>query len=78
LPPGTIGYQLTDHAGGDAWQTITVVFNGLRQPATVPVPAGSYKVVLRGLDIKQSGLEVISAGASGITVPGSTALILVQ
>ncbi len=78
LPPGTIGYQLTDHAGGDAWQTITVVFNGLRQPATVPVPAGSYKVVLRGLDIKQSGLETLSAGAAGITVPGSTALIFVQ
>ena len=78
LPPGTIAYQLKDHAGGDAWQTITVVFNGLRRPATVPVPAGSYQVVLRGLDIKQSGLETLSAGATGVVVPGSTALVLVQ
>ncbi|MEJ7664863.1 MAG: hypothetical protein WKG07_37795 [Hymenobacter sp.] len=36
---------MKDHAGGDAWQTITVLFNGQRQPATVPVPAGNYKVV---------------------------------
>ncbi|TDN36531.1 type I pullulanase [Hymenobacter sp. UV11] len=78
LPPGTIGYQLKAHAGGDVWQTITVLFNGGRQPAAVPVPAGSYKVVLRGLEIKQSGLETLSAGAAGVAVPGSTALVLVQ
>ena len=78
LPPGTIGYQLTDHAGGDAWQTITVLFNGAGQPATLPVPAGQYKVVLRGLAIKQSGLETLRAGASGVAVPGYSALVLAQ
>ncbi|AMR29879.1 hypothetical protein A0257_20405 [Hymenobacter psoromatis] len=78
LPPGTIAYQLKDHAGGDVWQTITVLFNGQRQPATVPVPAGSYKVVLRGLEIKPSGLEMLSAEAGGVAVPGYSALVLVQ
>ena len=78
LPPGTIGYQLVGHAGGDAWQTITVLFNGTGRPATVPVPPGSYKVVLRGLEIKQSGLDTLRAEASGVAVPGSTALVLVQ
>ena len=78
LPPGTIGYQLTDHAGGDAWQTITVLFNGAGAPATLPVPPGQYKVVLRGLDIKQSGLETLSAGPGGVAVPGYSALVLAQ
>ena len=78
LPPGTIGYQLKDHAGGDAWQTITVLFNGAGRPATVPVPAGQYKVVLRGLEIKSSGLGTLRAGAGGVAVPGYSALVLAQ
>jgi len=78
LPAGTIGYQLTDHAGGDTWQTITVLFNGTGRPAALPVPAGSYQVVLRGLDIKQSGLAQLAAIGGKVTVPGSTALVLVQ
>jgi len=78
LPAGTIGYQLTDHAGGDTWQTITVLFNGTSQPTALPVPAGSYQVVLRGLDIKQSGLAQLAATGGKVTVPGSTALVLVQ
>ncbi|GAA4496258.1 type I pullulanase [Hymenobacter ginsengisoli] len=79
LPAGTVGYQLKNHAGGDTWQTITVLFNGLRQPATVPVPAGSYKVVLRGLDINQNGLgEPLAAGAAGVPLAPTSALVLVQ
>jgi pullulanase len=79
LPAGTVGYQLKNHAGGDAWQTITVLFNGLRQPATAPVPAGSYKVVLRGLEINQNGIgEPLATGAAGVPLAPTSALILVQ
>lgn len=79
LPAGTIGYQLKNHAGGDAWATITVLFNGLRQLSTVPVPAGSYKVVLRGLEINQNGLgEPLAAGAAGVPLAPTSALIMVQ
>jgi pullulanase len=77
VPAGTIGYQLVDHAGGDNWQTITVLFNGTGQAATVPVPAGSYSAVLRGLTINQHGLgPVVSSGA--VEVAAYSALVLVQ
>jgi pullulanase len=79
LPAGTIGYQLKNHAGSDAWATITVLFNGQRQPATVPVPAGSYRVVVRGLEINQSGLgEPLAVGAAGVPLAPTSALVLVQ
>lgn len=77
LPEGTIGYQLVDHAGGDGWQTITVLFNGCGQAMSLPVPAGRYSAVLRGLDVNQHGLgPVVSSGT--VEVAGSTALVLVQ
>jgi pullulanase len=76
-PKGTIAYQLVDHAGGDTWQTITVLFNGTGQAATVPVPAGSYSAVLRGLEINQHGLgSVVSNGT--VEVPAYAALVLAQ
>jgi pullulanase len=77
VPAGTIGYQLVGHAGGDTWQTITVLFNGTGQAATLPVPAGKYSTVLRGMEINQHGLgAVVSSGA--VEVPRYSALVLVQ
>ncbi|AHJ99624.1 type I pullulanase [Hymenobacter swuensis] len=79
LPATTIGYQLLSHAGGDEWATITVLFNGNRQPARLPVPAGRYTVVLNGSEINQKGLRLLEiAGEAAVEVPASSALILVQ
>lgn len=77
-PPGTLAYRLQDHAGGDTWQTIVVVFNGNRQPARIPLPAGSYKVVLRGDQLSQKGLDRLELTNTPVPVPASSALILVQ
>jgi pullulanase len=77
LTAGTIAYQLVDHAGGDTWQTITVLFNGTGQVASLPVPAGKYSTVLRGLEINQHGLgPVMSSGV--VEMPRYSALVLVQ
>ncbi|MGI4864650.1 MAG: type I pullulanase [Janthinobacterium lividum] len=77
VPAGTIGYQLVDHAGGDQWQTITVLFNGTEKPAALPVPAGSYSVVLRGLKINQQGMGPMPSTGT-LEVPAYSTLILVQ
>lgn len=77
-PAGTIAYRLREHAGGDKWKTIVVVLNGNRAPARVPLPAGRYKVVLRGLEINEKGLARLQQAAEPLTVPASTALILVE
>ena len=75
--PGTIAYQLTGSAGGDAWPNIVVVFNGNRTASSVTLPRGTYKVVLRGDQINENGLDVLEV-TSGVQIPGSTALLLVR
>ena len=75
--PGTIAYQLKNHAGGDAWENITVIFNGNKSAAGVSLPRGTYKVVLRGNQLNEDGLDVLEV-TSGVQVSGNSALILVQ
>ena len=78
-PPGTIAYRLKDHAGGDTWENIVVIFNGNRTAAAVPVPPGSYKMVLRGDQLDGSkGLGRAEVAGAALPVPASSALILVQ
>ena len=75
--PGLIAYQLKDHAGGDAWANITVIFNGNRSARSVVLPRDTYKMVLRGDQLQEEGLDVLEV-TSGVQVPGSSALILVR
>ena len=75
-PPGTIAYELRDHAGDDAWGRIVVLLNGTRRPARLPVPPGRYRIVLRGRALNPAGLgEVVSDGA--VEVAANAALLLV-
>ena len=74
--PGIIAYQLKDHAGGDKWENIVVIFNGNRAAASVALPHGTYTIMLRGDQISEEGLGVLEV-ISGVQVPGSTAMILV-
>ena len=78
LPPGVIGYQLREHAGGDTWQTITVLFNGHRAATAVALPPGRYKVVLRENQVKESGLARLELAAAPLPLAASSALILAQ
>ena len=75
--PGTIAYQLKDHAGGDAWGNITVIFNGNKSAADISLPRGMYKIVLRGNQINEEGIGVLEV-TSGVQVSSNSALILVQ
>jgi len=74
-PAGTIAYTLKNNAGGDTWQNIVVVFNGSRASANVAVPAGTYKVVLRGAELDEAGLGTHTGPT--LDVPAATAVILV-
>jgi pullulanase len=74
--PGIIAYRLKNNAGGDAWQDIIVIFNGQRTADSISLPRSTYKVVLRGDQINEEGLDVLEV-TSGVQIPSNSALILV-
>lgn len=76
-PPNTIGFQLKNHAGGDPWETIVVLFNGDGMPAEVPLPGGKYRIVLRGEQIDEKGLDDVTVGST-LVLPPHSAVVLVR
>lgn len=72
--PGLISYTLTDHANGDVWKDIKVVFNGSDEVREVKVPRGNWTVVAEDGKINASGLSTSRGGT--IKVAPRSALIL--
>lgn len=68
-----VAYRLKDHAGGDAWEEITVVLNARREPAKLAVPQGKYTVVCKDGFINERGLGTVYGPQ--VTVPAQSALI---
>ncbi len=74
--PNVISYALTDHAGGDTWRDIRVVFNGNTEAVTVKIPKGKWTVIADDGRINVDGLGTSSGGT--LTVAPTSALILAR
>ena len=75
--PNLISYSLKNHANGDSWKEIKVVFNGASKPQEVNIKGGNWKIVAaEGLISPNGGLGLFNGGK--ITLPAYSALILAQ
>lgn len=72
--PNLISYSLKDHANGDQWKEIKVVFNGADEAREVKIPRGKWLVIADGGRISASGLGESKGGR--MTVAPRSALIL--
>lgn len=72
--PGVIAYTLGEHANGDEWKEIVVVFNGNEQDKQVTIPDGDWTIVVRDGKIDEAGLGKSQGGLIG--VKATSALIL--
>lgn len=77
MPAGRmVGFCLSDHANGDPWKTIVVLFNANREPQTVHLPGSNWVIVVDG---HSAGTEPLGAvELDRVTVPPRTALVLVD
>ena len=74
--PGLVSYTLTDHANGDEWKDIKVIFNGSTEAREVKVPKGDWTVIADDGQINASGLGTSKGGR--LTVAPTSALILAR
>ena len=57
--PGLISYSLIDHANGDAWKEIKLVFNGSESPREVKIPRGNWTIIAEDGKINASGMGTV-------------------
>ena len=72
--PNLLAYQISDHANGDSWKNILVIFNGNKEAKTIQLPKGKWGVILEGDVLKEQGLRALSRPF--VEVPGISAMIL--
>ncbi|AIQ46043.1 alpha-dextrin endo-1,6-alpha-glucosidase [Paenibacillus sp. FSL R7-0273] len=73
---GVVAYMLKDHAGGDVWSNIIVVFNANTEKVTQSLPhhAGGWNIVV---DHSYAGTEAFRiAGESEVEVEGLSMMVL--
>lgn len=74
--PGLISYSLLDHANGDTYKEIKVIFNGSEENREVKVPKGNWTILAEDGRINASGLGTSKGGK--LTVAPTSALILAK
>jgi pullulanase len=64
VPENVIAYVIKDHANGDDWKNILVIYNGTGQPQELKV-AGDWSIVAND---KQAGIDELQSARDKITV----------
>lgn len=75
--PNLISYSLKNHANGDEWEEIKVVFNGASHPQEVNVKKGDWKIVAKDGKISPDG-DLGATRGGKITLAPYSALILAK
>ena len=65
--PNLISYSLKNHANGDEWEEIKVVFNGASESRNVDVKKGDWTVVARDGKINPKGMGEFKGGKIELT-----------
>lgn len=71
-----VSYSLKDHANGDSWKEIKLVFNGNTEAVTVNIPKGDWTVVAYDGKIDPDGLGETRGGKTDI--PATSAYIIAR
>lgn len=74
--PGIISYSLIDHANGDSYKEIKVIFNGSEKSREIKVPKGNWTILAQDGHINASGLGTSKGGK--LSVPPTSAFILAK
>ena len=63
---GVVSYCIRGEETGDEWEMAVLIFNANTVKATVPVPPGEFKVIVRGDKIDGEGMDLHPGGTADV------------
>ncbi len=70
-----VEYTIGEHANGDTWKNILVIYNGNNRDVTLQLPEGNWCVKLNGKTVDEKNKKNIS---KTVVVPAISAMVLVN
>jgi pullulanase len=74
--PNVVVFQLKNHANGDSWKNIIVIYNASKKNQIVEIPFGKWTEVLNKSGFKKNGYRIFKHNK--ITVPAVSAMVLAE
>ncbi|MBE0637778.1 MAG: type I pullulanase [Bacteroidales bacterium] len=74
--PGIVAFKLSDYTGGEAWQTIIVIYNSTRQAQPIDLPGATWTEVFNEYGLNVNGYRTIRNNR--VNVPPISALVLAE
>ncbi len=71
-----IAYLLNDHANGDSWNRILVIFNGNKVGKSIAIPEGKWKIISQEGRVNEQGMGTVSDNR--VNLHGRSAMILAE
>lgn len=69
-----VAYLIKNHANGDRWKNILVVYNGNQMEKSLKLPSDNWSLAMDGYQYQEEGIRPIEGNQ--LVVPGRTAMIL--
>jgi len=60
--PGVVAYELKDHANGDSWKTILLLFNGNNYSIEFDIPEKSWLLIAQNGEVYPNGMGHVTTG----------------
>jgi len=75
--PGVIAYELCDHANGDTWRRILVMFNGNNYSVEFEIPHENWHIIAQNGEINLQGTEYLNSDRTRLH-PNSMMILVAQ
>jgi pullulanase len=74
--PNVVAFQLKNHANGDSYKNIIVIYNASKQNQIIDIPFGKWTIVLNENGFKKTGYRVFKHDR--ISVPAVSAMVMAE